>query len=78
METILSYVKRRLRDVGPSEWEAISVEVGAAKSVARKLAYERPKAPVGTIEPFYRHFLGIDYGLKALPHEQAPITKRGR
>lgn len=76
MESILSYVKRRLLDVGPREWEAIRAATGAAKSAPKKLAYERTDANNSTVEPFYRYFLDRDYGLKDLPHENGPITKR--
>lgn len=78
MESILQYVKRRLLDVGPSEWEAISVAAEVAKSTPRKLAYERKDALLSGVEPVYRYFLGRDYGLTKLPHENGPITRRGR
>jgi len=75
MESILNYVKRRLRDVGPPEWESISVETGTAKSVPRKIAYERTNAVVNTVEPLYRYFIKRDYGQNFLPHEAPPITR---
>jgi hypothetical protein len=78
MESIFNYVKRRLLDVGPPEWEAISRATGSAKSVPRKFAYERDNAHANKVEPLYRYFLLRDYGLKKLPHENGPITKSGR
>jgi hypothetical protein len=78
METIFNYVKRRLRDVGPPEWEEIGNETGVAMSVPRKIAYERTGVVVKTVEPLYRYFLKRDYGICLLPHEKPPITKRGR
>jgi hypothetical protein len=79
METILSYVRRRLRDVGPPEWPAIVAEVDVKpESLLRKLAYERENTRVKALEPIYRYFLRIDYGSPDLPHERPPITKKGR
>jgi hypothetical protein len=78
MEPIITYIRRRLRDVGPSEWEAIGDQLGFAKSTTRKLAYERDNPAVATAEPLYRYFLKRDYGTSCLPHEKPPITKRGR
>lgn len=65
-------------EVGPPEWESIRAIAGGAKSVPRKLAYDRENAGIRTLEPYYRYFLLRDYGLPKLPHENGPITKRGR
>lgn len=78
MEPILAYVKRRLLEVGSSEWESIRAAAGGAKSVPRKLAYDRENTSINGLEPYYRYFLLRDYGLAKLPHENGPITKRGR
>jgi hypothetical protein len=78
METILSYVRRRLRDVGPPEWPAIVAETQVNSSIPRKLAYERENTRVNALEPIYRYFLHRDYGSSALPHERPAITKKGR
>jgi hypothetical protein len=78
MEPIISYVKRRLRDVGPAEWDAIGTHLGFNKTTTRKLAYERNNPGITTVEPLYRYFLSRDYGTCQLPHEKPPITKRGR
>jgi hypothetical protein len=76
MESMLDYVKRRLRDVGPPEWESLGVEAGATKSLPRKLVYERKAPAITTVEPLYRYFLRRDYGLQGLPHEQPPILRK--
>jgi hypothetical protein len=78
METILNYVQRRLRDVGPPEWGAIAVEAGIKESVPRKLVYERTNTRINALEPIYRYFLHRDYGSSCLPHDKPPITKKGR
>jgi hypothetical protein len=75
MESMLDYVKRRLRDVGPPEWESVGLAAGATKSLPRKLVYERRSPSVNTVEPLYRYFLRRDYGLMGLPHEQPPILR---
>jgi hypothetical protein len=75
MESMLDYVKRRLRDLGPPERESVGVEVGLTKSLPRKLVFERTRPPVDTVEPLYRYFLKRDYGLQQLPHEQPPIVR---
>lgn len=84
MESILAYVKRRLRDIGPTEWPAVMegaarfAEGDLAKSTARKIAYERTSTTVGNIEPLYRYFIRRDYGQDSLPHEHPPIVRNGK
>lgn len=74
-EPIIKYVKRRLREIGPPEWGAVSAGAHVEVSTPRKLAYERKDVKGETLEAFYRYFLRRDYGLKKLPHENGPITK---
>jgi hypothetical protein len=70
METIISYVQKRLRETPRSEWEALALRLVGNKSASRKLAYERTDAWISNVEPFYRHFLKVDTGAKLLPHER--------
>ena len=57
MESIIDYLKRKLRDVGPSQWEAIAAECGVAKTLPRKIAYEdRDNPGVQTIQPLIDFF----------------------
>lgn len=75
METMVDYVKRRLRDVGSPAWESVGVEAGTPKSLPRKLVHERTNPSVRSVEPLYRYFLRRDYGLEQLPHELPPIVR---
>lgn len=68
METILDYVKRRLREVGPALWEPIADECGCAKTLPRKIAYDDRENPgVVTIQPLYSYFQQVDLGRRTLP-----------
>lgn len=51
-ESILGYVKRRLREEGTENWPTIATEAGKPISVLRKIAYGDKKNPrIDTIEP---------------------------
>ncbi len=76
-ESIIGYVKRRLKEVGPREWPSLHAKLGGNPSLPRKLVYDRTNTRVNELEPYYRHFLALD-GLSKLPHETAPSRKRGR
>ena len=75
METVIDYLKRKLRDAGSSRWEAIAVEVGIAKTLPRKIAFnDRNNPRVQTVQPLIDFFHAIERGEKALP-EPAASTK---
>lgn len=76
MESILDYVKRRLMDLPRADWEPLGLQISGKKTQPRKLAYERSQPSVNLVEPYYRHFLERDLGLKALPHEKASKPAR--
>jgi hypothetical protein len=68
MESIMDYLKRRLREAGPSRWEAIAVEAGVAKTLPRKIAYDDRENPgVATIQPLLDYFADVDRGARDLP-----------
>jgi hypothetical protein len=68
MESIMDYLKRRLREAGPSRWEAIAVEAGVAKTLPRKIAYDDRENPgVATIQPLLDYFSEVDRGARDLP-----------
>jgi hypothetical protein len=73
METIMDYLKRRLREVGPALWEAIAEEAGVAKTLPRKIVYDskRENPKVGTIQPLYDYFKAVDAKQRKLPAEKA-------
>jgi hypothetical protein len=57
MENVIDYLKRKLREVGPSRWEAIAMECGVAKTLPRKLAYgDRENPGVQTVQPLLDYF----------------------
>ena len=72
MEPIIDYLQRRLREAGPSRWEAIAAASGIAKTLPRKLAYgDRENPGVATIQPLLDFFNRVDSGLCDLPAPQA-------
>lgn len=51
-ESLLGYVRRRLKDEGPKNWQLIADQSGKPVSVLRKIAYGDRKNPrIETIEP---------------------------
>ena len=57
MENVIDYLKRKLREAGPSRWEAIAMECGVAKTLPRKLAYgDRENPGIQTVQPLLDYF----------------------
>ncbi|OUM00550.1 hypothetical protein [Variovorax sp. JS1663] len=68
MESIIDYLKRKLREAGAGRWEAIAVECGVAKTLPRKIAYDdRDNPGVQTIQPLLDYFGAVERGEKELP-----------
>jgi hypothetical protein len=68
MESIMDYLKRRLREAGPARWEAIAAEAKCAKTLPRKIAYDDRENPgVATIQPLLDYFGAVDRGERELP-----------
>lgn len=68
MEPIIDYLKRKLKDAGPTRWEAIAAICGVAKTLPRKIAYDdRDNPGVQTIQPLLDFFLAVDRGEAELP-----------
>lgn len=62
-EPIIDELRRRIRELPPSEWEAHAAKAGVAISLPRKLAYgERNKAGPGvvTIQPLLSYLRGLE------------------
>jgi hypothetical protein len=78
METIMDYLKRKLREAGPARWGAIAAAAGVAKSLPRKLAYEDRSNPgVQTVQPLLDLFYEVDRGGRELPEAvPAPEDRR--
>lgn len=69
MSTILSPLITRLREVGPSRWEAIASAAGVAKTLPRKLVYgDRENPGVLTVQPLFDYFEAVDRGEILLPN----------
>jgi hypothetical protein len=68
MESIMDYLKRKLREAGPSRWEVIAGQAGVAKTLPRKIAYDDRENPgVTTIQPLLDFFQRVDRGEIELP-----------
>lgn len=68
MESIMAYLKRRLREAGPPRWEAVAAATGVAKTLPRKIAYgDRENPGVETVQPLVDLFQAIDRGERELP-----------
>lgn len=67
METILDYLKRKLKEVGSAHWEEVSAAAGVSKSLPRKLAYERENPGVNTVQPLLDYFKAVDADLERFP-----------
>jgi transcriptional regulator with XRE-family HTH domain len=68
MESIIEYLRRKLREAGHSRWEQIAAESGVAKTLPRKIAYEDRENPrVETIQPLLDYFGAIERGERELP-----------
>lgn len=68
METIIDFLKRRLREAGPGRWEAIASSAGIAKTLPRKIAYDdRDNPGVQTVQPLLDYFAAVDRGELELP-----------
>lgn len=68
MESILDYLKRKLKEAGPAVWEQIAEETGVAKTLPRKIAYsDRDNPGIQTIQPLLDYFHEIERGERELP-----------
>lgn len=75
VESIIDYLKRKLREAGSARWELIADETGVAKSLPRKIAYDdRGNPHVETIQPLLDYFGQVERGERELP-EPAPKAK---
>lgn len=76
MSTILAPLINRLREAGPSQWEAIAQRAGVAKTLPRKLVYgDRENPGVLTVQPLFDYFDAIDRG-EVLPPDLTKTAKR--
>jgi hypothetical protein len=69
MNNIMGYLVKHLRDAGAVRWEAIADAAGVAKSLPRKIIYERQKCGPGviTVQPLLDYFAAVDRGERELP-----------
>lgn len=75
MESIIDYLKRKLKEAGPARWEAIAAAAGVAKTLPRKIAYDDRENPgVATIQPLLDFFAQVERGELELPE---PAAKEG-
>ena len=78
MESIIDYLKRRLREAGPGRWEAIAQEAGVAKTLPRKIAYDdRDNPGVATIQPLLDFFSAVDRGERDMPQTSPKPAEQG-
>lgn len=76
VESIIEYLKRKLREAGSARWELIADEAGVAKTLPRKIAYDdRDNPGVQTIQPLLDYFGEVERGERELPD---PARTRAR
>lgn len=72
MESMISFVRRKLKEVGSRRFSAIAREAGVADSLPRKLATgERDNPRIRTIEPLVDYFLAVESGERQLPPDES-------
>ena len=68
MESIIDYLKRKLKEAGPARWEAIAAAAGVAKTLPRKIAYDDRENPgVATVQPLLDLFGQVERGERDMP-----------
>jgi hypothetical protein len=68
VEPITDYLKRRLKDAGAANFDAIAVASGVTGSFIRKFVYGSRENPrVQTIQPLLDYFASVDRGEAELP-----------
>lgn len=74
IEPISEHLKRRLREVGASKFEAIALHTGVALSFIRKFVYGSRENPrIQTIQPLIDFFGAVDRGevaVESLPTKE--------
>jgi transcriptional regulator with XRE-family HTH domain len=73
MDSILGYVRGRLRAISRRVWPQIAEECGLPLGTLAKIATgERHNPTLSTIEPLYRYFRELDRGDRQLPFAPDP------
>jgi hypothetical protein len=78
MESIIDFLKRKLKDAGPSRWEAIAAELNEHEEdrpitfhTLRKIAYgERDNLGSVKAERVRDYFLAVERGERDLPSSE--------
>lgn len=62
----MDHLTRRLKEVGPAAWEAIAADCGIAKSLPRKIVYDKERNNFGIqkLQPLLDFFGQVDRGEK--------------
>lgn len=72
-ETIMAYLKRKLREAGSARWKAIAAETAVKQSLIRKIAYDDRENPgVTKIQPLVTYFKQVELGERSLPEPETP------
>lgn len=67
MEPIMSYLKRRLNEIGPAARDLVADECGCSRSILRKIAYgDRDNCQVNSIQPVLDLLQAVDRGERDL------------
>lgn len=58
MESIIDYLKRKLKEAGPAQWTAIAAAAKVAETLPRKIAYDskRDNPRLATVQPLLDYF----------------------
>lgn len=78
IEPITDYLKRRLREAGPGQFDAIAAAADVTPSFIRKFVYGSRENPrVQTVQPLLDYFAAIDRGELQLPVVSAEPAPSG-
>lgn len=76
----MDYLTRKLKEAGPARWETIAKQTGVAKSLPRKIAYDKQRTNFGIakLQPLLDYFHDVDAGRRQLPWDGVERRAKSR